>query len=305
MVRKPIFLIVLWSLLLGISCSSASPSPMPTATVQPTATFTAVSAPTPAFQPDMAIFEIVWQTVRDGFYDPNMNGVDWQAMHDLYKPQVAAATDELSYYLLLNDMLFELGVSHIAILPSWAADELDPITFPAGSLGFDARLLGEQMVVTRVQPDSPAAAHGLQPGYVIDTINGLTPVELAQERLQTPPFNERNQRAIITQAVRAELYGAPGKQVTISYLNGDDEIGEVTLTYAPRPGKLTTLLPNLPPAFIEFEAYRVTTEIGYMRFSGFLPGVDVDVAAAIDEMADTRAAIRAAFFLCAKQWQKN
>jgi len=298
--RKPaLFLTIFWSLLLCISCRRVGSAPVQTATVQATATFTAVPTTTPtavptatpAFQPDMVIFETVWQTVRDGFYDPNMNGIDWQAVHDQYEPQVAATTDELSYYLVMNKMLLELGVSHIGILPPWAADELDPITFPSGSLGFDIRLLDEQMVVTVVQPDSPAAAAGLQPGFVINTVNDLTADELAQAGLQTPPLNERDQRSLLTQAMRAKLYGEPGQQITVAYLNGDDEPGKVTLTYAPRPGKQTTITLDLPPAFVEFETSRLTPGIGYLRFSGFLPGVEVDAAAAIDEMADAEALI--------------
>jgi carboxyl-terminal processing protease len=306
MVRKTLFfLIALWLLIFCVSCNSepspptatltAVPIPTPTVepapTIVPTPTPSVEPTPTPAFQPDMAIFETVWQTVRDGFYDPDMNGVDWQAMHDLYKPQVSAAEDEETYYLLLNEMLFELGVSHIGLLPPGMADELDPILFPPGSLGFDVRLLEEQMVVTAVQPDSPAAAQGLQPGYVINTINGLTANELAQEGLQIPALNERHRQGMITQAVRAKLFGELGEQVTISYLNGSDQAEEVVLTYAPRLAKQTAVTPDLPPAFVEFEAYRLEPEIGYMRFSGFLIGVDEDAAAAIDEMADTRALI--------------
>ena len=88
----------------------------------------------------MAIFETVWQAVRDDFYDPNMNGVDWQAVHDQHEPRILAAEDGETYYRLLNEMVFELDVSHIGVLPPEMAEELDPITFPAGSLGFDVRI---------------------------------------------------------------------------------------------------------------------------------------------------------------------
>lgn len=281
--KRTLFLIFLWLLFVCIGCNRTNVLPLATATAVPTST--------PAYQPDMAIFEAVWQGVRDGFYDPNMNGVDWQAVHDQYEPRILAAQDGETYYRLLNEMVFELGVSHIGVLPPGMADELDPILFPPGSLGFDVRLLDEQIVVTAVQPDSPAAEQGLQPGYVINTIDGLTADELAQEGLQMPPLNERDRRGMITQAVRAKLYGEPGEQVTISFLDGSNEANEIVLAYAPRPGKQTAVTPDLPPAYVEFEAYRLEPDIGYIRFSGFLIGVDEDVAAAIDEMADTRTLI--------------
>jgi C-terminal peptidase prc len=220
-----------------------------------------------------------------------MNGVDWQAMHDLYAPRVAAVKDARSYYLRLNEMLFELGVSHIGLLPPGAADELDPITFLTGSLGFDVRFIEEQVVVTMVQTDSPAESAGLKPGYVIKTVDGLTATELLQEGLPRPPLNDRDRRGMIAEAIRAELYGEPGQQATISYVDNDDQAGEVTLTFAPRPGKKTEITPDLPPAHVEFSAYRLTPEIGYLSFSGFLQGVDDDASAAIDELMDTQALI--------------
>jgi C-terminal peptidase prc len=239
----------------------------------------------------MEIFETVWQAVADGFYDVNMNGVDWAAIHDLYQPRVAAAGDGEAYYRLLNGMLFELGVSHIGLLPPEMADQLDPITFPAGSVGLDVRLLQEQIVVTAVQPDSPAASTAIKPGYVFNAINGLSAIDLLQETMQRPALNERDRRGMITQAVRAKLYGDPGQQVTISYLDASDQAHEETLTYAPRPGKQTLLMPDLPPAYVEFTARRLSPEIGYLGFSGFLPGVEEDIFAAVDEMSDTEALI--------------
>jgi carboxyl-terminal processing protease len=45
----------------------------------------------PTTEPKAAIFEEVWETVNDNFYDPNFNGVDWRAMGEKYKPQVMQA----------------------------------------------------------------------------------------------------------------------------------------------------------------------------------------------------------------------
>ncbi|MGB3713526.1 MAG: S41 family peptidase [Candidatus Promineifilaceae bacterium] len=92
---------------------------------------------------------------------------------------------------------------------------------------------------------------------------------------------------MIAQAIRAEFYGEPGQQATISFLDNDDQPGEIPLTFAPRPGEKTEITPDLPPAHVEFSAYRLTPEIGYLGFSGFLQGVDEDAFTAIDEMMDT------------------
>src|SRR6516164_3922720 len=42
------------------------------------------------------IFESVWQTVRDRFYDPRHNGLDWSAARERYLPDVQRATSQSS-----------------------------------------------------------------------------------------------------------------------------------------------------------------------------------------------------------------
>lgn len=61
------------------------------------------------------IFDEVWRRYRDWFYVKNMNGNDWQALHDQYKsllPYVAHRWD-LTY--VLNEMVSELNNSHLYI----------------------------------------------------------------------------------------------------------------------------------------------------------------------------------------------
>ena len=59
-----------------------------------------------------AAFDDVWRLVRDRFYDPRLNGVDWLAMRDRYasKAEGAASREELAS--LINAMLATLGASH-------------------------------------------------------------------------------------------------------------------------------------------------------------------------------------------------
>ncbi len=58
------------------------------------------------------VFESAWNTVRENFFDPNFNGVDWQAMRSQYRPLAAkaASTEELAE--VINQMLGELNTSH-------------------------------------------------------------------------------------------------------------------------------------------------------------------------------------------------
>jgi tricorn protease len=58
------------------------------------------------------IFDETWRHMRDFFYDRNMHGVNWKAMHDKYKPlvQYVRHRSDLSY--LLGEMIGELNIGH-------------------------------------------------------------------------------------------------------------------------------------------------------------------------------------------------
>ncbi|HAJ64697.1 MAG TPA: peptidase S41 [Cyanobacteria bacterium UBA8543] len=58
------------------------------------------------------VFDEVWETVNDNFYDPNFNGVDWKAMRAKYKPQVMQAQSNEAVAAVVNQMLSELKTSH-------------------------------------------------------------------------------------------------------------------------------------------------------------------------------------------------
>src|SRR3984885_9643474 len=49
-------------------------------------------------------FEGVWQTVRDRFYDPHLNGLDWSAVRERYRADAAQATSDERLAQGINDM---------------------------------------------------------------------------------------------------------------------------------------------------------------------------------------------------------
>jgi carboxyl-terminal processing protease len=60
----------------------------------------------------VATLESVWQTVRDRFYDPRHNGLDWLAVRERYLPDVGRATSQDAVARVINTMLSELHASH-------------------------------------------------------------------------------------------------------------------------------------------------------------------------------------------------
>ena len=45
-------------------------------------------------------FDVVWTTIRDKHFDPNLNGVDWDALRDEYRPKVEQASTMTEAWLL-------------------------------------------------------------------------------------------------------------------------------------------------------------------------------------------------------------
>jgi carboxyl-terminal processing protease len=215
-------------------------------------------------------FETVWRTVNETYFDPTFGGLDWQAVHDRYRPQVAAAQDDKTFYDLLNQMLYELKVSHIGALPPhWALDRwFSPHDFGQGSIGVDVRWLQDGAVVTSVTPGAPAERAGLRPGFLIRSIDGIPVDRIAVEMLLVPPYNERSRRRQVTLEILRHLYGPPDTPVSITYAAETAEPQVKSLRRVQRTGGYP-LYEGAPPAFFQVESKLLENGIGYIRLSAF------------------------------------
>lgn len=54
----------------------------------------------------------VWELVRDRFYDPRLNGLDWGQERARFRPQAASAGSREEAAAAINAMLAKLGASH-------------------------------------------------------------------------------------------------------------------------------------------------------------------------------------------------
>jgi carboxyl-terminal processing protease len=146
----------------------------------------------PAFaQPEL--FEAVWETINENFYDPNFNGLDWVALGEQYRPQVAQAPTRAAKAALINEMLAELKTSHTQLytpdepayyqllgifyprLPELQR-QLETI-FPEGKveyvgIGAVTRQKDGKTFVTAILEGSPAAAAGLKVGDEMLSVDG-------------------------------------------------------------------------------------------------------------------------------------
>lgn len=117
------------------------------------------------------VFEEAWRTIRDGFYDPQFHGKNWNALHDKYKELCVIASTNEDFRDMFNYLLGELNSSHMALSTPQQAETQKEAT---GMLGTELIPVKEGMKVMRVIPNSPAdkTTSKLVAGDVITAVDG-------------------------------------------------------------------------------------------------------------------------------------
>jgi tricorn protease len=129
------------------------------------------------------MFEDAWRLERDYFYDPKMNGVDWKAMREKYRPLAARVTSRAELSDVIAQMVAELSTLHIFV----SGGDLRRGTENVVPASLGARLERDEEAggyrvahIYRSDPDIPAdrsplldPAANVRVGDVIVAINGM------------------------------------------------------------------------------------------------------------------------------------
>lgn len=83
------------------------------------------------------IFDESWRQMRDFFYDPNMHGVDWKAIHTKYEPLVSHVNNRNDLNYIIGEMVGELNVGHAYVS---GGDKSAPERIKTGLLGAEISL---------------------------------------------------------------------------------------------------------------------------------------------------------------------
>ena len=110
-----------------------------------------------------AVFQQVWSSYANHYYDPFFHGADMRALRAKYAPLAAACRTKPELYDLLNEMIRELRSSHVHLKPAPVRN-----TVATGALGADlVRGEGGSLVLARVVPGGAAALAGLKEGETL------------------------------------------------------------------------------------------------------------------------------------------
>jgi carboxyl-terminal processing protease len=133
----------------------------------------------PALSNGIGTFEDVWQTVRDRFYDPHLNGLDWSAVRERYRADAAQATSNERLAAVINDMLSELHASHTRYYSTDEPEYYQLAGIFAGALrrrGLDRAFPGGRISYPGI---GVLSRPGLSGGSVITGVIEGTPAEQA------------------------------------------------------------------------------------------------------------------------------
>lgn len=240
-----------------------------------------------------------WRVIAGHFYDPRLNGVDWGAVRAATRARAAAASSDAEFYAVLKDMAAALGDSHTMVLTP--RETVDRRRFVTTRVGMQITFADGRIVVSEVEPDSPAARAGISVGDVLfaagttrfdatfiraaisdprlvhgDVLAGDGPEALPADA----PDNERVRvlRAVRREMRRTAMPVARGGLV-VDVLRADGTLLRTTLvpTASPRP----------PSASLRW----LDGDVALIRFTRFVPELRVELEAALEEAAKARALI--------------
>jgi carboxyl-terminal processing protease len=232
-------------------------------------------------------FDRVWTIVRDTHFDKTFNGVDWEAVRTELRPRASAAASDSQLRAVIRDMLGRLGQSHFALIPSTADSTTDDRGDLTAGPGLQVRLVDRSLLVTAVQPDSPAARAGVRLGWTVASIDARS----IRKMLDSLP--EMPQRLLAVEAWRlgeTRLRGPQGSTVRIEFVDGDSKTISLDLERTPDQGE-PAKIGNLPTMFVRVTAEERRTPAGatagVIGFNVWLPAVDAPFQKAVDRFRTT------------------
>ena len=217
-------------------------------------------------------FEFVWQTINERYYDPKLNGVDWKAVHDRYKPLALSTPDDDAFWEALDRMTGELKDAHTRVESPKRAEQIS--NNESISLGFSFVPLDGKLVIAGVSFESDAYWAGVRSGMRIVTIQGEDAL-VAFEKLKAGTRFDSTERSRHLRAVRKLTAGEPDTKVAFTFERADGTRIDATLTRRRLTTAATASHRVLPSGF------------GYVRLSQWTLGASNRTITGLKELKKT------------------
>jgi carboxyl-terminal processing protease len=218
------------------------------------------------------LFDQVWRSINENYYDRNFNGIDWKLQREVFRLQAESALSNEDLYRTLRQMIGKLGDAHTRIYAP--EDGFDRYRPSGTTVGVIVRRIEDKPIVTWVEPGSEAFRQGVRQGFTVFSVNGQ-PVEKVLDKVRADVGESSTSVALELLSYDRIFAGPRGTPVIVAFL---DEGGR---------RRVVTLMRR----FVEFQR-RVTVKqmpnrLGYIELTGFGPEIEREFEYAMQYMMET------------------
>lgn len=129
----------------------------------------------------LVVFDDVWETIQDRYYDPKFHGIDWRAKRTAFRPAAARAGTTHEFYEVLRQMIASLKDAHTRVYsPDEKFDWWNPRFVTAG---ITTREVEGVPTVIQIESGSAAARTDMRPGDLIVRIDDVPVADFVTQRL--------------------------------------------------------------------------------------------------------------------------
>lgn len=251
--------------------------------------------PAPKAPLALETFDEVWRLLNENHFDTNFNGHNWQEVREKFRPRAITAPDSSAFRDVVQEMLDLLAVSHLAIVPGEFADVIEADNRDStalekadegesGTVGMEIRFDRDNLLVTRVEPELPAADAGVKPGWIIKSIGSL---KVAQLKEKSPKnLDERRKNFLAWRAAARKLSGAPGSIANLELLDARNRLVRVALKRVVAQGE-PIQFGSLPVLYAHLDSDQLLTprsqKVGRIRFNIWMLPTALAFNKAIDQ----------------------
>ena len=172
----------------------------------------------------LAVFDDVWSTINQRYYDRNFHGLDWQAQRTNYRDLAANAQTNRELYSVLRRMIAALDDSHTRVFaPEERFDWWRPRFI---TIGISVSEVSGSPVVVQVEPGSAPHRAGIRVGDVIETVDSQPALKVIERRVGNSIASSTG--ASRMRAFSSLLDGAPASTVELAWRTRDNKVKQAS-----------------------------------------------------------------------------
>ena len=161
----------------------------------------------------LAVFDDVWETIQERYYDPAFHGIDWQAKRNAFRPAAGRAGNAQEFYDVLRQMIASLKDAHTRV---YSPDEKFDWWSPRFvTIGVTVREVQGTPTIIHIEQGSAAARTDMRPGDVITSVDSFPVADYIAQRLRASGLTDNGNTRFRTIATLFD--GAAGTSIKVGW----------------------------------------------------------------------------------------